>query len=211
MYLIDTILDVITQNENILGYAILFLSSFTEYIFPPFPGDTVTLFGAFLIAVHHWSFFAVFFSVTAGSIAGASVDYFIGKKVSKQDGIEKMPKLIRKGNAVLTRERYTYIKEKFDKYGAYIIILNRFMPGIRAFFFVVAGMTGMKFLPVQLFNVISVILWNLCIIWVGYLVGNNWDALLAVFSVYSKVVGGVLLIAITALLISFYIKRKNGK
>ena len=211
MPLTDLILNFITENENVLGYAVLFVSSFIEYVFPPFPGDTVTLFGAFLIAVRKWSYVAVFCSVTAGSIIGASLDYLIGKKLGKKSGKEEAPDLFCKGSAVLTEEKYRYIKEKFDKYGASVIILNRFMPGIRAFFFVVAGMTGMKFFPVQFFNLISVILWNLLIIQVGFLVGDNWEGLLNIFSLYSKIVGIMLLLLVISLLTAFYIKKNKKK
>lgn len=211
MSLTDLILSFITKNENALGYAVLFVSSFIEYIFPPFPGDTVTLFGAFLIAVRKWSFFAVFCSVTAGSVIGASLDYLIGKKLGKKSDKEKAPDLFRKGSNVLTEERYRYIKEKLDKYGASVIILNRFMPGIRAFFFIVAGMTGMKFFPVQFFNLVSVILWNFLIIWAGFLVGDNWDGLLNIFSLYSKIIGIIFLLLVISLLTAFYIKKNRIK
>ncbi|RMF95749.1 MAG: DedA family protein [Candidatus Schekmanbacteria bacterium] len=211
MSLIDLILDFIIRNENVLGYIVLFVSSLIEYIFPPFPGDTVTLFGAFLISVRNWNFFAVFMSVTVGSVIGATIDYFIGRRLGRKNGNSQIPKMIKKGNMVLTEERYLYIKEKFEKYGAYVIILNRFMPGVRAFFFVVAGIIDMKFLPVQFFNLLSVLLWNFLIIWSGYFVGNNWDRLLGLYSLYSKAVGIVIFIVLLSLLILFYIKRKNAK
>jgi len=209
--LTDLILNYITKNENVIGYAVLVVSSLTEYIFPPFPGDTVTLFGAFLIAARQWSFVAVFCSVTAGSVIGASIDYLIGKKFGEKSDKTETPELFRKGSTVLTEDRYKYIKDKFDKYGAYVIILNRFMPGIRAFFFVVAGMTGMKFFAVQFFNLVSVILWNLLIIWTGFLVGDNWDGLLNIFSLYSKIFGIILLLLAISLLTAFYVKKNKIK
>lgn len=210
---LNNLLSFITQNENVLGYSILFISSVIEYVFPPFPGDTVTLFGAFLVAARGWSFYWVFLSATLGSVVGSSIDYMLGYRIKKwrEGKIDSENHISQKGSRLLTKERFDFIKEKIDRYGTVYIILNRFMPGIRAFFFVAAGFAEMNFLSVMFYNLISVTLWNLGIIYVGILIGTNWARLLAIFKTYSEIVTFVIIIAVTFLMVRFLFFKKTKK
>ena len=210
---LDNLFSFIIQNENILGYSILFISSVIEYVFPPFPGDTVTLFGAFLVAARGWNFFWVFSAATLGSVAGSSIDYMLGYRIKRwrEGKIDPENHISRKGSKLLTKERLDFIKEKIDSYGPAYIILNRFMPGIRAFFFLAAGLAEMNFLSVMFYNLISVILWNLGIIYIGILIGANWSRLLVIFKTYSQVVSALIVIVVIFILARFFIKKKMGK
>ena len=55
MHLGNQLIDLVARNHNTLGLAVLCLSACIEYLFPPFPGDTITVFGAFLVARRGWS------------------------------------------------------------------------------------------------------------------------------------------------------------
>ena len=210
---LDNLFSFIIQNENILGYSILFISSVIEYVFPPFPGDTVTLFGAFLVAARGWNFFWVFSAATLGSVAGSSIDYMLGYRIKKwrEKKIDSENHISTKGSRFLTKERFNFIKEKVDKYGPAYIILNRFMPGIRAFFFLAAGFAGMNFLSVMFYNLISVTLWNLGIIYIGILIGSNWVKLLAIFKTYSEIVTVLIILVIIFLIAKFLISKNKAK
>ena len=45
-----TVEDYLRQGESLPGLALILAGSLLEYVFPPFPGDTVVLLGAFLAA-----------------------------------------------------------------------------------------------------------------------------------------------------------------
>ena len=207
---LQNLLSFIIQNENVFGYGILFISSIIEYIFPPFPGDTVTLFGAFLVAARGWNFYWVFSTATFGSVIGSSIDYFIGYRirigVANNTGLGKGIKS--RFTRLLTKERVNFIKDKIDKYGPAYIMLNRFMPGIRAFFFFAAGAVGMSFLKVTFYNLISVIVWNLIIISVGIFIGSNWTRLFSIFEAYSKIIAALIVLVVAFLLVKFLFFKK---
>jgi membrane-associated protein len=57
------------------------------------------------------------------------------------------------------------------------LVGNRFLPALRAFFFVGAGLSRMSAGPVIVFGGISAALWNALLMGIGYAVGNNWEAL----------------------------------
>jgi membrane protein DedA with SNARE-associated domain len=71
-------------------------------------------------------------------------------------------------------------------------MLNRFLPGVRAFFFVAAGMAGLRLRAVLFYGALSALAWNVLIIVVGASVGASWDRLRALFEGYTRVLWGLL-------------------
>jgi len=57
--------------------------------FPPIPGDTITAFGAFLVATERLSFFGVYLSTTLGSLFGFMFLFWIGSLLGRRFFIEK--------------------------------------------------------------------------------------------------------------------------
>jgi membrane protein DedA with SNARE-associated domain len=178
--LASRLIEFVSHQDNPLGLSILALSAFVEYIFPPFPGDTVTLFGAFLITSEGWGFTSVFASVLLGSGAGAMADFWLGKWLKRRE--------LAHPSESKTRKRVDALVEKFRRHGEVFIVLNRFLPGVRAFFFVAAGMAGMRARWVFLWSLVSAALWNLLLIALGSSVGANFEELKAFFAAYSRLV-----------------------
>src|SRR5512132_4320144 len=58
---------------------VLLVASFVEYVFPPFPGDTIVLLGAWYAVHGALSWPAAFLAVTAGAVIGAALDWTIGR------------------------------------------------------------------------------------------------------------------------------------
>jgi len=68
-------------------------------------------------------------------------------------------------------------EEWFRKYGQLLILLNRFLPGIRSVISIAGGMSKLKFFKVTLLALISSCTWNLIWMCLGYTLGSNWEAL----------------------------------
>jgi len=66
-------------------------------------------------------------------------------------------------------------EEWFRKYGYFLILLNRFFPGIRSVISIAGGISQLKVLRVTLLALISSCVWNLIWIMLGYSIGTNWD------------------------------------
>jgi membrane protein DedA with SNARE-associated domain len=190
------LIELISQENSPLGLSILALSALVEYVFPPFPGDTITLFGAFLITAKGWSFAAVFGAVLLGSSAGAMADFWLGRVLQRRNvGGERLARLV----------------ARFQRHGEVVLVINRFLPGVRALFFVAAGMAGMRWSRVLLWATVSATLWNLLLIAVGSVVGANFEALQRFFMTYARLVWaalGVLLLVWLARAIVRRIRRK---
>lgn len=179
-WLSDTIIEFVSEENNPLGLLVLATSAMVEYIFPPFPGDTITLFGAILITAYRWSFIAVFGAVMFGSIAGSMIDFYLGQRLRLH--AERNPKEETRRRAAINK-----LVTKFEQHGALYLVINRFLPGIRALFFVAAGMANMRPAAVLFYSAISAALWNLGLILLGSVVGMNFESLTTFMRQYSIV------------------------
>ncbi|MBM4320828.1 MAG: DedA family protein [Deltaproteobacteria bacterium] len=190
------------DQEGPLALLVLFASSTLEYLFPPFPGDTVTLFGAFLVAARGWSFWAVLAATTLGSGLGAMLDYGLGLAALQRTRQRSEPPApgARRPFHLRHEAQLQWLAERFRRHGAWFIVINRFLPGIRAFFFIAAGMAGMRPAAVLFFSLLSALAWNLMLMMVGLALGASWPRLYALFLAYTH--GIWLLLGVAALLLT---------
>lgn len=186
------------RPDHPLGLAFLFLSAGIEYVCPPFPGDTVTLAGAWFVGRHGWSLPLVFTVVTAGSVAGAALDFLFGRKLHAwREGKD------RKADRALAT-----ILGGFKRWGIWLIAVNRFLPGIRAFFFVAAGMAGFRLVPVLAMACVSAVLWNVLIFALGFYAAKEWDRMKGIIQSYEYVMWAVIVIGAAAILWRFLRHRR---
>jgi len=174
---LEDLLEIIGESESALAYLVLGLSAALEYVFPPFPGDTVTLFGAFLVATRNWSIYAVSGAVLAGSLLGAVIDYRAGLAIA---GLEDRPRdtLGPVGRTLdRVRMRALPIVLTLRAKGPSCIVINRFLPGVRALLFVAAGMARLPLGPVLAYAAISALAWNGVILAAGWTLGTSWERL----------------------------------
>ena len=148
-------------------YFFLFASAILENLFPPIPGDTVTVFGAFLVGKGHLRFDLVWIVTTAGSTIGFFSLYLLAKKI--EQGIVNHH-LFR----WISAERIERAKKAVGRFGYAAIAANRFIPGLRSVVSISAGFLRMDPVPVLFFSAISAAVWNFLWIYAGYSLGNNW-------------------------------------
>ncbi len=196
---------LITQVDPLIAYLILFVSAFVENTFPPIPGDTVTVIGAYLITTGKLTFLGVWLSTTVGSVSGFFTMYLIGARL----GIAFLKKESRA--KIFPAGQIVKAEVWFDKYGLWVILANRFLSGTRSVISLFAGIFKLKWIPVLLFATISALIWNGLLMWGGLLLGNNWQHIMDIVSDYNKIV--LLLSAIVILLlgIRWYRKKQNKK
>ena len=103
--------------------------------------------------------------ITLAAIAGNQVGYAIGRRAG--------PALFRRPDSRFFKQEYvdkTYAF--FDRHGARAIILARFVPVVRTFITVVAGVGGMDYRRYTTYTVIGGVLWGTGLTLLGYAVGN---------------------------------------
>ena len=72
------------RSEGPLAYLILAAASAVEYVFPPFPGDGVTLFGIVMAASAGYHVAGVFAALTFGALGGEMAAYWAGRWIASR-------------------------------------------------------------------------------------------------------------------------------
>ena len=173
-----------------------------EYVFPPFPGDTIALFGVFLCASAGWRVSAVYTALNAGSVSGGMAAYGVGR-LFRDPG--RRPRLLR---GPRTTAALATLAERYAEHGAMYVALNRFVPALRAFFFVAAGIAGLPPLSVAAYGLASALVWNAILLGVGYGLGASFEELETGLGVYGALMLAVALVA--AIVISLRAFRRRA-
>jgi membrane-associated protein len=137
----------------------------TGLLFPILPGDTLLFTGGMLAAGGTLNIWTLVIAVAIAAIAGDQTAYFIGRRIG--------PALFKKEDSRFFKKHYvTESHEFFDKHGPFTIILARFVPVVRTFTPVIAGVSKMRY-PVFLgFDIVGGILWGGGVTLLGYFLGN---------------------------------------
>ena len=103
--------------------------------------------------------------LTAAAIVGNTVGYAIGRYTG--------PKLFNKDDSLLFKKKHLFRAQEFyQKHGGKTLIIARFMPIVRTFVPVVAGMAQMPMRSYQMYNVIGAVLWIWLMLFAGYFLGR---------------------------------------
>lgn len=166
--------------------AVLFLATFAEHVFPPFPGDLLVVLGAWYAVQGDLSWPLLLLFSTLGAVAGAWVDHrvgaWLGRRLDLRSGRSRL----------LPTERLAAFEAAYRRWGPWLIVLNRFMPGLRAFLFLAAGASGLPARRVVTLGAISALAWNGLLLLAGGLVARNLGELVALVDQYMKVAGALL-------------------
>lgn len=198
-------LELMQTNAVFLIYVVLFLGSGVEYVFPPFPGDTVLLFGAFLSGLGDLPLIWTFAAATAGSFLGSMGIYAFGATKGRKY-------FLKKNLRFFDAARVQSLENMYRRRGGAIIIVNRFIPAFRTFFFIAAGIAKMPPIRVAAYSFVSILLWNVLIAGLGYRAGSDWDALKGYMDTYSRaVLIGVSILAVGYVVYRFIRGRRDAK
>ena len=181
------------------------LAAFIEYLFPPFPGDTLTLLAGVYAMRGEASWALVFGAVTLGSVAGAAVDYALGRLIATR--VEHQPdgKLFFWISHASIHKAQAKMREK----GASILLMNRFLPAVRSLIFVAAGASRMPVRKVLVYGAISAMAWNGLIMGAGLAVGGNLNRVQALLDHYQRT--ALLLLVLVALVFGLRFLRKSRR
>lgn len=130
------------------------------------PGDSLLFTAGFLASqgfLNVWILTAITFSA---AILGDNFGYGMGRKFG--------PKVFVKENSFLFhRDHLERARIFYEKYGGKTIVLARFLPVIRTFVPVLAGVGNMRYKDFVFFNILGAVLWAIGMTWLGYFLGNT--------------------------------------
>jgi len=169
---VDEFLHTLEHGPSYWAYALVAGAAGVEYVFPPIPGDTVALFAVALAVRAQLDWLFVYLSMTVGALVGGIGAWGFGLWLANHEG--SWPGFLKSPGATRALDA---VRRGYTQHGGMYLAVNRFLPALRAFFFVGAGLSRMSLGAVILYGGISALLWNAILMGVGYAVGSNWEVL----------------------------------
>lgn len=136
------------------AFAPVLLLTLEESGFPvPIPGDIVIAYVGYQVAQGHLSYNAAFFILLTAVLTGSSILFFLSRKYGN--------KLVARFGPYLhiNEKKLRTVEKKFKKYGPWVIIIGRHVPGFRIPITIFSGMSGIRFRTFFLSTLVSIIFW----------------------------------------------------
>jgi membrane-associated protein len=130
------------------------------------PGDNLILLAGILCKAKpelmQVNYFTLVALMVAAAVLGNTTGYWFGKKAGEKLYSRKNSFIFKQSHLEVTKKYYT-------KYGGNVtLIIARFLPIVRTFAPVIAGVINVGFVPFMIFNVIGAVAWILSLTGIGY-------------------------------------------
>jgi len=133
------------------------------------PGDSLLFTAGIFAAKGDLNIVVILFGCFAAAVLGDQVGYAFGKRVG--------PSLFnRPSSRIFRQEHIQRADEFFEKHGAKTILLARFVPIVRTFAPILAGVGTMRYRTFLVFNLIGGFVWAVGVTLLGYWLGNQIGA-----------------------------------
>ncbi len=149
------------------GYTVLFVIVFVETgLFAFLPGDSLLISAGLVAAAGHLNIWWLNVLLSVAAVLGDNVGYAIGARIAPRLSTREKSLLFNPAHVERTRRFY-------DRHGAKAIVIARFVPIVRTFAPIVAGVAGMPYRRFFFYNVVGGTGWVLSMTWAGYLLGQT--------------------------------------
>jgi membrane protein DedA with SNARE-associated domain len=179
------------------GYLAVAALVFVEDFGVPVPGETILILAAIYAGTGRLNIALVALLGFCGAVLGDNVGFAIGHFGGRRL-VERYGRYV-----FITPERLDRATTFFERHGGKIIVVARFIEGLRQANGIVAGITGMHWRRFLLFNAIGAALWVGVWTTLGYLSGSHIDTIYNAAVRYST----YLLVAVALLLLAYIVRR----
>jgi membrane-associated protein len=152
------------------GYPVIALIIFIESaIFPILPGDSLLVVAGIYAANGKINLILLSAILIPAAVLGNGIAYFLGKSVG--------PRLFSNPASRFFKPAYSEKAHAFyERYGNAAIVIARFVPIVRTFVPVIAGIAGMPYARFVTYNILGGALWILSMGLGGYFLGGFADS-----------------------------------
>ncbi len=192
------ILDWLSQH----GYPGLFFLLMLGILGLPIPDETLLVFCGYLIYKGRLHPLPAFAFGWTGSICGISLSYFLGFKFSRAV-IFRYGKFVR-----ITPRHVEDVTRMFYRFGLWLLSAGYFIPGVRHFTALVAGMSQLKLRRFAVFAYSGGAVWVATFLSLGYAFGDGWEHTSEQIHRYSLIATGIGVVIALILWLRSALKRR---
>jgi len=187
----------ITAAITAAGYAGIFLLMAGESAALPIPSEVVLPFSGFLAFQGVFDFWTIVAVATVGQLAGALLAYYIGMRGGR-------PLVLK--YTTFDHGHLDAAERWFARWGPTAVLTSRFLPIIRTFISLPAGMARMDIRKFSLYTFFGSLPWTAVLTYVGVWLGPNWNDIIVFFDGLD-----VLIVAAIALYIAYIIYKRRRR
>jgi membrane protein DedA with SNARE-associated domain len=171
----------------------------------PAPGETVLIAAAVYAGAGKLSILLVVLLGVVGAVVGDNIGYAIGYFGGRR-------LVLRWGRYVLiTEERLDKAESFFDRHGGKIVVVARFIEGLRQVNGIVAGVSSMRWRHFLVYNAVGAALWVAAWSSVGYFAGNHIDYVYGQATRYSTYLLVAAALVVVLLVIRAVVRRRRAR
>lgn len=167
----------------------------------PIPSEVIMPFGGMVAAQGKLTYFGVGLAGTIGTVMGSILNYGIGAKLGKE-GLIKYGKWL-----LIRRKEVEHGEEWFHKYGEWVTLWGRFIPLVRTFISLPAGIFRMNFAKFALFALLGAAPWCFAWAYIGFKLQEHWE----VIQKNWKYIDYVVILLLGILFVKFVMNRIKAK
>jgi len=190
---------------GVLGVALIIFAESGLLIGFFLPGDSLLFTAGFLVHSGYLpiNIHLLVIILFAAAVLGDSVGYTFGRRVGHRV-------FNRKNSLLFRQENIQKAEEFYKKHGGKTIIMARFIPIVRTFAPVVAGVGKMQYKTFLTYNVIGALLWAAGVTYAGYFAGGWLESLgIEIDHILLPLIAGIILISILPPLIHIFKDKKQ--
>ncbi|WP_256003102.1 DedA family protein [Pedobacter deserti] len=164
------------------------------------PGDYLLFLAGMFVATEKLdvNIYLLIFTLCIAAILGNFTGYWFGRKTG--------PVLYQRKDSFFFKKRYLKAAEEYyHKQGAFALIMGRFVPIVRTFAPIFAGVVKLDFRRFALYNITGAIIWIASLTLLGYFLGRRFEKEINDYLLY--IIIGFILITTIPLIITFVRKR----
>jgi membrane protein DedA with SNARE-associated domain len=185
------------------GYVGVALLLIVEDLGIPVPGETVLVAAAIYASTGRLNVVILGVVAIIAAVVGDNIGFLIG-----HFGGERLVR--RYGRYVfITPEKLDNAKEFFNRRGGLVVIIARFIDGLRQLNGIIAGTVEMRWRSFLTYNIIGASLWVVFWVTIGYIAGNNITSIYKTATRYEWYAAAVIGLLVVGFVARFILKRRT--
>ncbi|RZK50820.1 MAG: DedA family protein [Pedobacter sp.] len=167
------------------------------------PGDYLLFLAGMFVATGKLdvNIYVLVVSLVVAATLGNFTGYWFGRKTG--------PVLYNRKENIFFKKKYLIAAEKYyRKQGAFALIMGRFVPIVRTFAPIIAGVVRLDFKKFAFYNIVGALIWICSLTLLGYFLGRKFAAQIEEYLVY--IIVGFIAITAIPLINAFFKKKVNN-
>lgn len=201
----EYLIALIGSTAGITAYGVVFGILLAAGFGLPLPEDIPLIMGGVLVHRGQATLWVMMLVGYAGIILGDSIMFMLGRRVGSRVGAT--PGFFAR---IVTPEKRAQVEGLFKKHGEKIVMLARFLPGVRTVTYFTAGSVGMSYWRFMLYDSIAALASAPLFVYLGYAFGADIEDLMArIASGERKVIIALVVLVVGALVFNRWRARRQ--